>query len=458
MSRRVNACQWKWGGRRTAGQAVVLLLALLVAMAAMAFWLLDTHRSVLARLRAQDAGDPVALAAAKWQAAGLNLIGELNLIHAYMLADDEKNAPAALALHELQQRISLTTPMLALQAAQQVARQNNAQPIPAAREFLQDCAKFIRFPNFYEGATEDFHEMLEAILREDEIYAFPISPIFSDANSKLGNQDFYEAVLANDYCWFWFNDYNFLETYRSRQDFGAMPEISTRVFFSLGVETTWVSLASLREDAPMDGSLPPTVERMNEQMRTLGHPDIPPPSPLDLFDPTAPANEQLLLHPWMVYNSAWSPWEEMRKTNLPIRAAVRPEFDVLGTYAVTMVMRNDYPWMAAAKPFGSVGGEPPRASELLLGGFDAVRLVPIDALEAGLHPFEPAWLRHIYFHLHDYVRAGTYVEGCRYCRALNKWDWSAFRPTASAWLAEFGHTCRRPKPGRGDSGGATYAH
>ncbi|MBR4946321.1 MAG: hypothetical protein IKZ27_04955, partial [Kiritimatiellae bacterium] len=74
--------------RQRCGQAVVLLLAVLMVMVALVFWMIDTHGAVLARLKAQDAGDPVALAAARWQAAGLNLCGELNLIHAYMLADD----------------------------------------------------------------------------------------------------------------------------------------------------------------------------------------------------------------------------------------------------------------------------------------------------------------------------------------------------------------------------------
>ena len=48
---------------------------------------------------------------------------------------------------------------------------------------------------------------------------------------SAGNQDFYEAVLAEDYCWFWFYAYSFLETYRHPSDFGQVPEIATSIFF-----------------------------------------------------------------------------------------------------------------------------------------------------------------------------------------------------------------------------------
>ena len=447
--------------RQRCGQAVVLLLAVLMVMVALVFWMIDTHGAVLARLKAQDAGDPVALAAARWQAAGLNLCGELNLIHAYMLADDVANLEAAAALHELQQRITLVVPVLALQAAQVVAQRNDAQPLPEAREFLRDCSHWVQFPDFYEGATEDFRAALEVVLR-DEIYAYPISPVFPESDSLLGNQDFYEAVLAEDYCWFWFNAYSFLESYRDHHDFGRVPEISTTLFFDFSVSTRYRSLSELRSDGSAAEQTPATVEQMNDQLRALGHPDIPPPPPpshngMNGAD-TVRWIEEHTLQPWMVYGSLWHPWEQMRHSELPIRAEVKPEFDVFGAYTAVTVAKNDFPWMAGAKPFGSVGGEPPRTGDLLLGGFDAVRLVPVDGLEAGLRPFEPAWYRHLYFHVRGYSQNGQTIDGCRYCRALHKWDTTTFRVTASTWLTLHGHTCRRPKPGRSETGGSTYAH
>ena len=65
--------------RAKAGQAVVLLLALLVALAAIVVWIAVSNSLSLRRLRLRDGGDAAALAAARWQAAGLNLVGELNL-------------------------------------------------------------------------------------------------------------------------------------------------------------------------------------------------------------------------------------------------------------------------------------------------------------------------------------------------------------------------------------------
>ena len=452
---------WVQRVRQRGGQAVVLLLAVLMVMVALVFWMVDTHGAVLARLKAQDAGDPVALAAARWQAAGLNLCGELNLSHAYMLADDVANLEAAAALHELQQRVSLVVPVLALQAAQVVAQRNEAQPLPEARQFLRDCSHWVQFPDFYEGATEDFRAALEVVLR-DEIYAYPISPVFPDSDTLLGNQDFYEAVLGDDYCWFWFNAYSFLESYRTHRDFGRVPEISTSLFFDFGVTTHYRTLSELRSDGSATEQTAATAEQMDDRLRALGHPALPPPPPpshngMD-GDATVQWIEEHTLQPWMVYGAHWRPWEEMRREVLPIRAEVKDEYDVLGAYTAVTVAKRDFPWMAGAKPFGSVGGEPPRAGGLLLGGFDAVRLVPIDGLDAGLRPFEPAWYRHLYFHVKSYSQNGFLADGCRYCRALQKWDQSAFRANASTWLSLHGHTCRRPKPGRGETGGSTYAH
>lgn len=459
MSKRTPLKQWL---RQCSGQAIVLLLAVLIVMVAMVFWVVDTHTAVMRRLHAQDAGDPTVLAAAKWQAAGLNLCGELNLIHAYMLADEESNADAAKALHELQQRLTIAVPLLALQAAQVTAQENGATPLPEAEDLLRDCVSLVQFPDYYEGATEDFREGVTAILRKGELYAFPVAPVFPDSDSLLGNQDFYEAILADDYCWFWFYAYSFLESYRDYHDFGQPPEVTTQLFFDLDVSTRFFSLNELRADGEMlvgEGSM---VERMNQQMRTLDHPEIPPPSPIDVLEQTEEEaiayRESKLIHPWMCYGASWREWREIRDNNFPIRSEVKPEYDVLGAYTVVSIEKHDYPWMAAAKPFGDVGGEPPREHEVVLGGFQKVRLVPVDALGAGLRPFDAQWYRHIYLHVREYARRGDTIDTCRYCKALQKWDMGIFRITASAWLAVHGHTCRRPKPGRGESGGVNYAH
>lgn len=457
LRRAFSLLRWKTPHHASSkcGQAVMLLLALILAMAAMAFWVIDTHHAVLARLRAQDAGDPVALAAAKWQAAGLNLIGELNLIRAFMLADDVDNLAAASALYELQQRISLVTPLLSLQAAQHTARLNRATPLPEAKDFLRKCAQMVEFPNFYPGATEDFNNALETLLRQEEIYAFPISAIYSDASTLLSNQDFYEAILGGDYCWFWFNAYQMLESYRSHRDFGPVPEISTEIFFSLDLQGHSYSLNELYRAHYRDGEMETIAQQMNELLHELDHPLLPDNPPTD--EPFQIIEAHTLL-PWMAYGAAWKPWEQMHQAYLPLRADVRDEYDVLGAFTAISIERNHYPWLTVAKPFGSVGGEPPRTNELILGGFDAVRLVPVDSTDATLRAFNPEWLRHLYHHIREYSQSGRTFGGCRYCNALVKWDNPAYRTTVSTWLSLHGHTCRRPKPGRGPSGGSHYAH
>jgi hypothetical protein len=132
---------------------------------------------------------------------------------------------------------------------------------------------------------------------------------------------------------------------------------------------------------------------------------------------------------------------------------------VLGAYAAVSISRDNYSWITVAKPFGAViDGEPPRTNDLMLGGFDVVRLVPVDSVGAQMRSFDLKWMRHLYLHVKEYSRIGRLFDGCRYCSALQKWDGPIFRPQAILWLSQYGHTCRRPRPGPGETGGSTYAH
>lgn len=438
--------------RARAGQAVVLLLAILMAMVALSFWIFDTHLAVFKRIRAQDAGDPAVLAAARWQAAGLNLCGELNLIHAFMLADSVENIEQANALFHLQQRIALITPILSLQAAQVVAQKNDVDPIEEAREFLLECIDYLIFDDFYEGATEDFRDALRVILNND-IYAFPAYPGPPEDSNLLCNQDFYEAILADDYCWFWFNAPSFLENYRPVVSFGRLPELKPKLFFDLSLRSASYSLMDLRSLSTGPLGSPTVVHQMNQQMNQLGHPSIPPPSDKNEVGKRESKTQQT----WMVYGGKWHNWEQMQRSVLPIRSELKPEFDTFGATAAVTIIKDDYPWMCAAKPFGSIDGEPMRPGQLVLGGFKDVRLIPIDSVDAG-RPFDPEWLRHLYHHITYYYQSKKTFENCRYCRALYKLDNTDFCQDATLWLDLYGHTCRRPKPGRGDSGGINYAH
>ena len=439
-------------GRARAGQAVVLLLAVLVALAALALWVTDIRAYALRRLRARDGGDAAALAAARWQAAGLNLVGELNLIQAYMLADDRQNLEAAVALHELRQRVQLTAPVLGLLAADAVAEANGMDELEGADAFLRELADEAVFRDFYPGADEDFRAMVR-IAAAKPLRAFPASPIYEDSEhpNLLVNQDFYEAILADDWCWFWFNAYPFLQRYTNHRDFGAVPDLSTEPFLGL-------RLGAL--EATLDGLL--TAEgreaAMNAQLADLGHPILPPPPPDEPWSP--PVEERAATVRWSVYDAGrWGAWEAMRPGNLPIEGELREEYDYFGASAAISVSRDDSTWLAAAKAFGSVAGENPTAHGLVLGGFDDVRLIPVDAADVGIRGFDVAWLRHLRFHVPDYARSGFTDGACRYCSALRTWDNPGWRARAIRWLERNGHTCRRPRPGgSSSSGGASYGH
>ena len=253
--------------RAKAGQAVVLLLALLVALAALVVWIGASNSLTMRRLRLRDGGDAAALAAARWQAAGLNLVGELNLIQAYMLADALPNAEAAEALHELRQRVQLAVPFLALLSAGETAAANGLPEVPEAADVVREMAEDALFQDWYLGAEEDFRDMAH-IVASRPLHAAPASPGAGPGGANLlVNQDFYEAVLGDDWCWFWFNAYAFLQHYAGHAHFGPVPPLATEPFLGLRLTALETSLDDLlRVGAPI-----------GEQLAALGHPALPPP-------------------------------------------------------------------------------------------------------------------------------------------------------------------------------------
>lgn len=439
--------------RGRGGQAVILLLAVLVVLVALAGWLLSIRGRVMARLEAQDGGDAAALAAARWQAAGLNLCGELNLIQAYMLADDVENAEAAQALHELRQRIQLVAPVLGLMAAQRVAEANGMEVLPGANDLLEETRQTLMPLGLYAGAEADLREMLGVVLRE-ELRVFPLSPVIDMAAfpTWLAEQDFYEAVLGRDWCWFWFNAYAFLQNYRDYRDFGRVPELSSEPFFGLRLGEMAMALSELT-----------VLSEIDDQLQSLGHPALPPEpspesgSPAVAERPLQAVGEEPIR--WTVFRGErWGAWEAMAPGALPLEGRLREAYDYDGASAAVSVQKSGSTWLAAAKAFGGVGRENPTRLGLVMGGFDQVRLIPVDAAEQGIRGYDVAWLRHLRHHVRDYAQSGRTFPDCHYCLALEIWAQPAFRAEALAWLAVKGNTCRRPKPGHGASGGSRYAH
>lgn len=432
------------------GQAIVLLFAILVAFVAFILWILAIRGNVIWRLRSQDGGDAAALAAARWQAAGLNLIGELNLMQAYLLTLDPSATEAAENLHLLRLRLQVTTPFLALAAANLVAERNNLDELDDAQELLKAYADALLPDGLYPGAELDQQYLLE-LLASEKLYVFPLSPLFNvkDGFNLLLEQDFYEAILGQDWCWFWFNAYAFLRHYSSYTDFGPVPEMSTDPFFSLHLAETSTSLETLLQN---NSDLKTTL---NTQLSELGHPELPEVS--DTGEALEPATTAVR---WSIYDPAyWGDWEQMKE--LPIDGTVRDQYDVEGTAIALSVDLNGTSWIATAKPFGTLNGDKVTSGELVLGGFTDVRLIPVSSTDVGIRGFDAVWIRHLRTHVQTYAESGiTSSSSCRYCKALRLWGSSAFRGTIINWLRLYGDTCRQPSSGSGgsSSGGASYGH
>lgn len=445
-----------------AGQAVLLLLSLLIAMAMLSFWILDIRTFIMNRLIAQDGGDAAALAAARWQAAGLNLCGELNLIQAYMLADDKENIYAAQALHELRLRVQLTTPILAAYAAQLVAEENNLPEIPDGTEYVRNYRDSVLLEGFYEGAEDDLREML-IILASDPIRAVPMSGIFEDSefHNYLIDETFYDAILSRNWCYFYKNP--FLKSFSNRKDFGPLPKLRMAPFFDLRLSSTQSSLDTLT-----------IINTLSEQLESIGHPGLPPPRN-EANDGVSPVAEQERyaegIHVigvgnfpilWTIYEEAdWREWTSMHPGNLPIQGRLKEGYDYDGANIAIAVQLKNTNWIATAKAFGTVAGDSPALYRLALGGFEAVRLVPVDSTDLGTYDFNFAWLNHIRHHIVHYMEGGTarLNSGCRYCDALRQWEKGEFRHSILVWLSKHGHTCTPPVgPGPGDSGGTRYGH
>lgn len=444
------------------GQAIVLLLTLLIAMAMLSFWILDIRTFIMQRLMTQDAGDAAALAAARWQAAGLNLCGELNLIQAYMLADDKENIYAAQNLHELRARIQLTTPILAAHAAQLVAEKNGLPEIPEGTEYVRNFRDTTLLEGFYEGAEDDLRDML-IILASEPIRAVPMTGVFEEAefHNYLIDESFYDAILSQNWCFFYKNP--FLSRFSHRRDFGPLPKMRMAPFFDLHLS----SMQSSLEDLVI-------INTLSNQLVSIGHPELPSPRN-DLEDSQAKKeryaesiyveNVGSLPIEWTTYDMKyWGPWTSMHPGELPIQGRLIEAYDYDGANIALSVQLENTSWTAAAKPFGKVGEDNPTLYDLTLGGFDSVRLVPVDATDIGTSGFNFTWLNHIRHHVVRYMDNGKkeLESGCSYCSALKKWEDPAFRQSILSWLAEYGDDFCRPccnggSPG-GDDGGTRYGH
>jgi hypothetical protein len=463
------------------GQAMIFVIMVVVVLAFVVIWHFDLHKTFFVKVRARDAADAGALAAARWQGETLNLIGELNAIQAALISEGllsgEDEFPEVEALHALRARLNFVGPALGLVAANQAAKNNGIYVHPVYTSELMDHATRVveEYPLQFDppwvnagssqSAWDDYGEMLTTIASHG-IAAMPDNPSmfvdYTDLNHPLLRVDFYDAVASRNWCWFYFNHMTLLTDYANWQDWPALPAIMTREpinaeYFSLRLTT--VNTAST---LPVLNPLSP-LERVQDWA-----------SLAEQAAGDTVLEETVLVNAiWHVYNpSDWTDWTAFFGDDFPFQTPVRDAYNVLGADAAVRV-RGEASRMtpglpegrivrtAAAKPFGLLNDEERiDAFGMVLPGFTDTRLIPMDASTAPEGGSREGWAEHIQDHLPRYMDSGLsgLEPGCYFCNQLERWEDPAFRQSGIAWLELYSHTCVVSGGGGGGGGGARRGH
>ncbi|MBR4612397.1 MAG: hypothetical protein IKO40_06730 [Kiritimatiellae bacterium] len=461
--------------RPSSGQAVVFLLAALVILLAAFLWYVDLHTLVTRKIKAQNAGDAAALAAARWQANTLNLIGQLNLAHVAAREAHDDNAVAAIT--SMQARISFAGPLTALAAAQAAAKKNGIEANPEftalLRRHAQEVFDFtspangreLREP--YPNAWTEYHDALINIANDGVAAGPDNARFYADpcGDHILLTKAFYEAVAGREWCWFFLNHSSggtrtILDDFTDHTFFGPLPDPSDEEvlenpeIFSVGIEAREMPL---RANAPLAEYL---RENFGATTNSLDAHDI-----------------------WFFYDqSIWrSPWPGMTlgmDDSLPLAGSVRDEYDYAGADAVTRLYApasllsfstsgngatRQIVWTAAARPFGYIIADGsrlrPNSFGLVLPSYRDIRLIPLDAASYGNDSsFDIDWRQHCDSHLPDYLDNGALAAGCRYCVLLGRFEDSTFRRQGSEWLSTNSYKCTLPSYGHGRGGGTRRGH
>ncbi len=457
---------------------VFMVILLLVGL-----WNFDLHKIVRVKHVARNGGDAAALAAARWQALTLNMVGELNILQAAALsealANGVSNSPAAAACADLQGRLCFVGPLTGF-AASQLAAKNNG--IFVNSDFTQEVADHatrvrleydIRYPDFpyandpgEPSCWIDYANMLDIIAAQGiaaKCDSFRFYVDFADHDHFLLNPDFYDAVATRGWCWFFFNAMTLLQDYQSWKDWPPLPIIEE----PHPVNAEYFGLY-LRRQTRLDNL--PFANGSDSALNSSN------------FIATASAHTENALDPrvlsvasdWYCYQeSEWTAWTERIPEGFPFLAKVRDVYNYAGADAAIKIetpMQRLTPgspadtisWSAAAKPFGSLGEtDPPNRYSLVLPAFHDVRLIPVDTSSAPGGGSEPGWGMHIYRHLTAYLQQGLegLTPGCYYCDQLRIWEPQPFRQEGLDWLELNSQRClRTTSGGHSGSGGTRRGH
>lgn len=465
--------------KRQDGQAIVFVLMVLVILAFVALWQFDLHKTLFVKLESRNAGDGAALAGARWQGVSLNLIGELNILQAVSisqsLANGDTNFVEARAIADLAARVAFTGPMVGFLSSQQAAKNNGMYVDPDYTQEVADHAQLVRSEYPVNYPDPPYHNVPEPPTAWDD-YADMIGEVASlgiavyadnahfyndyiDYSHMLLNPSFYDAIATKDWCWFYYNAYDLIQTYQSFAD--------------------WPPLPIYNEPRPAGSEYCSLGLRRVSRLSAFGSISFSntPLTPQDLVDQLSQASASATaLDPeivdvdtdWLFYSDfRWRAWTTYIGDNFPFRGEIKPEYDVLGAdNAVRLNVGVDritpgidsanVTWSAAAKPLGLLEGDT-RISQygLVMPGFTDVRMIPVDASSAPPGGTRPGWGNHIHDHLPNYVAGGPGAgnPGCWYCQQLVTWELADFRTEGSEWIREHHDECWTPPPGGGGGGG-----
>ncbi len=457
---------------------MIFLLMIVIALVFVVLWNFDLHKILSVKLHSQNAGDAAALAAARWQGATLNLIGHLNILQAVAIMDTllrgDGDFSETRLIADLQARLCYVGPLIGFSAAQQAAKQNgmfvnaaftsrlSSHALSVAREYP---VRF-RIPPWENvpsppTAWDDYAEMLFAIAANGvaaDVENARRYVDYANRNHLLLNPSFYDAIASRDWCWFFFNALDTLQSYRSWRDWPplpviTMPEPMNSEYFGLHLikARTLETIPGLSRSGAR--SLLAELERLSG--RTLSQ-------------EVARVETE-----WFAYRpSDWGRWTDYIPRDFPFDGRVKAQYDYLGADAAVRIETrstrltprshsDDITWTAAAKPFGYLEGPtPPHRWGLVLPAYREVRLIPVDTSTAGASGSRPGWAEHIYDHLPLYVERGlnALTPGCYYCAQLRTWENHDFRREGIEWIEQFSTGCRRPGGGGGPGGGTRRGH
>jgi hypothetical protein len=470
-----------WAGNRNkrSGQAIIFLMMVMVILLFVVLWNYDLHKIVYVKSTTQNAGDSAALVAARWQGVTLNLIGDLNLMHALALSVRNNVAPANIP--NIQARLCYVGPMIGFMAAQQAAKLNRTYGNPDFDALLRERASTVLnyyttaigpdgqmlFPEPYAGCWYEYGHML-SLIANDGVAAGPDNAHFYTdytGGHILLTIGFYQAIASRDWCWFYNNEPDLLRDYENffPRWWDPLPPIGNVEYmnseiFGLGLTkkvtrlssfTDVQTIASLVQDRHLS---PPSLSFRGMTIKTT----------------------------WYCYNDVtWSSWAALAPTNnFPVAGPVKTQYDYAGADAVVRIeaktsrvtpgargstINKTIVWTAAAKPFGYLNDEQdrPNALHIVLPAFHNVRLIPIETSSAPSGgSFNLAWRHHIEDHLPDYMQNGPTHSSCWYCQQLQTWENSQFRQSGITWLSANSWQCTVTAGGGGGGagGGTSVGH